>query len=447
MKQLDSHFIFKGYDANLPLGYIRFYYQLIRGITTHHFTEELRFQPPSNSQVSRLNDGLMKNILISLHLVLGISYWKLTCAKHISINSYELTEAQAQFWNTVYTKGLGEFFYKNAIDFRGLVQFPHTGSKSIFPPAQHKSDRSLVLLGAGKDSIVTSELMKKHDKEYSLLTMNATEVHKEIANHIGKPLYDIKRILDKQLFELNVLPGIHNGHVPISTIYAFVGIFAAALYDFRYIISSNEESANYGNVTYLGEKINHQWSKSFEFESMLSHYVKTYITPDITYFSLLRPLTEAHIVKLFSAYKRYFGVFTSCNKNFTILSDRSIGWWCGECPKCAFVFLLLAAFLPKKEVVAILKKNLFSSKNLMATYKELLGVEGIKPFDCVGTPKESLFAFQSILKQGEYADDFIIKNLTSTIHALQKKSPSGAVFELSKHHLIPDKFSHILRSI
>ena len=95
------------------------------------------------------------------------------------------------------------------------------------------------------------------------------------------------RTMDAKLFDMNT-QGYYNGHVPISGIIAFVLTTAAYLYDYKYIIMSNEKSANEGNTVMDGIEINHQRSKSYQFESDFSQYIKKYISPDIEYFSLLR---------------------------------------------------------------------------------------------------------------------------------------------------------------
>lgn len=382
-----SRFTFSHYENDVSHGLVRFHYELMHKGESHAFVETITFDPPKASRP-------LEGILESLHLMLGVSYWKLFCPKTITV-PYELSAEQAYFWNTVYTKGLGELFYKNSIDFRGLVQFPSRKSHKL-PQAFSLSKKSLVLLGAGKDSIVTAELLKSRNRKFSLFTVNPSPIHEEVGRRIGKTLLTIKRTIDPKLFELNKLPSSFNGHVPFTAITTFLGLFAALLYDFDSVVVSSEASANYGNVTYLGEEINHQWSKSLEFEEMLKNYVKTFITPSITYDSIIRPMSEIQVVEIFAKYKKYFDVFTSCNSNFKITGNLRRGQWCGRCPKCAFVFLLLAAFLPKETVVGIFKKDLLSDAKLVSTYRQLLGLEGFKPFECVGTPEEAREALRKV---------------------------------------------------
>src|ERR1035437_9212884 len=112
-------FIFNGYDFNLQNGRADFRYEIV-GEERILFTETIIF-PKVDVQIP---DLLLRSMLESLSLVLGISYWKLYCPKTIIIKTFSLSREQADFWSAVYTKGLGEFFYKNKIDYRNLVNFP-----------------------------------------------------------------------------------------------------------------------------------------------------------------------------------------------------------------------------------------------------------------------------------------------------------------------------------
>ena len=319
-----------------------------------------------------------------------------------------LSKKQAHFWETIYTRGLGEFYFKNKIDFHNLVHFPYSDSISLTPDLSKHQDRSLVGIGGRKDSIVTVELLKRANKQITGFILNPHPIQENISKLLEIDSISMSRVLDPQLFELNKRQDAYNGHVPISTIYAFTAILGAVLYDYRYIIVSNEKSANYGNVEYLGETVNHQWSKSEEFEKLMQDYVKSFISQDIVYFSLLRPFYEVKIVELFSHYEKYFSTFSSCNTNFK-LNSVSTKLWCGQCAKCAFAFSLLAAFLPKDNVVKIFGKNLYEDGSLLELYRELLGIKDIKPFDCVGTPDEVKLSFIKAYKKGEYHNEPIMK--------------------------------------
>ncbi len=415
-------FIFKGYDSNLEKGEVLFHFGF-RGEKNIDFTEKVSFPPVAN----QIPQALLKSLLDNLMLILGISYWKLYCPKEIVIENNFLNKEQAEFWNTVYTKGLGEFFYKNKIDFRELINFPYVEglkAKSIDSP---RSNRSLLGIGGGKDSIVVAEILKEANREFDMFTLSFP-LQVEVARVIGGKVINIKREIDSKLLELNKQKGTYNGHIPVSVIYAFLGLMSAIFYAYNSVIVGNEKSANYGNVEYLGEIINHQWSKSEEFEKLFNEYVRRFITPDIAYSSPLRNMTELQVVKKFVNYPKYFRAFSSCNKNFKIGkshlggvvkrhlrgdrmgSSEVLGKWCGECPKCLFVFICLAAFLPKKEVLDIFGKNLLEDESLIPLFEELIGVRNFKPFECVGTPQEVREALVLINKRGEFKDSILTKH-------------------------------------
>jgi len=410
----DARFLFKGHEDDLGKGEILFHFAIESEKKTIDFTEKIYF-PPVTTQIP---PALLKSILNNLMLILGISYWKTYCPKEIVIESNFLTKEMANFWNIVYIKGLGEFFYKNKIDFRGLVKFPYVVNVQEKAITFARKGRALLGLGGGKDSIVTAELLKSQNKDFDLFTVGTSIIQEGVAKIIGKKPILIKRELDPKLFELNKKTGVYNGHIPVSVIYAMLGIMAGAFYDYKSFVVGNEKSANYGNVEYLGEIINHQWSKSEEFEALFNNYVRKFITSDITYSSPLRGMSELEVVREFVRYPKYFKVFSSCNANFkispsTLLRTNPKRIWCGKCAKCLFVFICLSAFLSKEKVLNIFGKNLFEDGNLLPLFEELIGVRNFKPFECVGTPEEVKTALEKISEKGEFNNSFLMRHFKS----------------------------------
>lgn len=440
-------FIFQGWEVLEKEGKILFHYTLKKREKEFHFTDTLILPGSFDTSIipTTLSNALLQNML----LMLGISYWKLYCPKDIQIASFTLTRDQATFWNTVYTKGLGEFFYENKIDFRDLVQFPYDENKTSEPLIHFpRENRSLLPLGGGKDSVVAGELLKKLNKDFSIVTfytgLNNNVAQEAVAKQMGKEVLQVKRMLDPQLFALNKEKDTYNGHIPAVAIHSFVSVFLAALQDFRYVILANEESASYGSVEYLSEIVNHQWSKSVEFEQLFRDYLATYVTQDIEYFSILRPFSEIKIAKLFSVYPEYFPLFVSCNRGY-IMAKKGKTSWCGECPKCAFVFLLLSAFISKDKLLAIFGKNLFDDKNLIPLYKELLGITNFKPFECVGTPEETRLALHLAWEKGEWSDTALMKVFVKDVLPhMQNHEEQKAQLFTTKAHMIPEEFSEVL---
>src|SRR5258706_2488311 len=259
MNNQSATFIFQGHQVDLEKGEAAFNYRIKLQDKQLDFTEKISFPKASQHGIPK---ELLTSILDNLLLVLGISYWKLYCPKNIIIDPFSLTKEQAEFWNIVYTKGLGEFFYENKIDYHGLVIFPFKDNTQVSPTSIQRQDRTLLLVGGGKDSIVSGEMLKKARNQFSAFVINEHPIQNATITLLGAEKISFKRVLDPLLFVLNKQKDTYNGHIPVSAQYAFLSLFAAVLYDFKYIAASNEKSANYGNVTYLGEEINHQWSKS-----------------------------------------------------------------------------------------------------------------------------------------------------------------------------------------
>jgi UDP-N-acetylmuramoylalanine--D-glutamate ligase len=356
---------------------------------------------------------LLKNLLSSAHLALGVSYYKLYCPKKV-IYPYQLTAEQAQFFTTVYKKGLGELYYRNKLNPANSPVFELSKTAKTRSTGFLRKSRALVGIGGGKDSIVVAELMKRAEQKFSALVMETgkpSPIIGDVIKIIGVDKLILNRQLDEKLFES--YPDTYNGHIPFNAVLAFVGLIGAVLYDYNEVIVGNEFSSSFGNIVYKGMEVNHQWSKSLEFEMLFQKYCRSFITPDVKYYSLLRPYYEIKIAELFTQYKKYHHLFSSCNRNFKVNRERQKNLWCGECPKCAFVFALLSAFLPKPELVKIFGKNLYADKNLLATYKDLIGAGKMKPFECVGSFEETLSAMY--LAKDKFKDDYIIKTLNKKI--------------------------------
>ena len=256
-------------------------------------------------------------------------------------------------------------------------------------------------MGGGKDAIVTYEILRQAGQNIRPFVLNPRKEQLAILKLAGEgnPII-VQRTIDPKLLELN-RKGYLNGHTPFSSYLAFLCTLCAAVFDYKYIALSNERSSNEGNVEYLGHAINHQYSKSFEFEKKFRVYSKKYLARGIEYFSFLRPLYELQIAKLFARHPEYFGAFLSCNEAHKTASGskKPTGKWCCKCSKCLFVFASLYPFVETKQLLNIFGSNLFEDQALIPIMEELVGDRRFKPFECVGTTKESLAAFYLSLRK------------------------------------------------
>lgn len=344
-----------------------------------------------------VENDFVKNLVFHIGMVELVSYWKCACPPNVIVKCGYLNEEQINWFKKLYYNGQGEYRYINQIEISQeemmniVVEAPFCKIEDL---SQEVRKGTLIPIGGGKDSTVTLELLKKDKKDNYCLMIGGKEPSiqsAKVAGYEDNQIIEVTRTIDAELLRLNE-EGFLNGHTPFSSLLAFLSYFIAFLTDKKYIALSNESSANETNVE--GEKINHQYSKSYEFEQDFENYSNSYLKAGVHYFSLLRPLNELQIAKLFSRNKQYHSIFRSCN-----VGSKKIPWqWCGECPKCLFVFMILSPFLYKDELVAIFGKDLYEKENLLETFKELCGYGKTKPFECVGTYEEVNYAITVTIK-------------------------------------------------
>lgn len=348
--------------------------------------------------IKKIGERALNNLIFNLGLIEMPSYWKATCSPEIVIKAGRLNREQIKWWKNLIIKGMGQFFYENKIDWRSksflTLKVKNNDENKVFNGNLKK--RYLLPFGGGRDSIVSLEKLQKK-KETALFMVNPSEQILKTARVSGiKKQIIVKRVIDKKLLQLNK-KGFLNGHTPFTAVLSFLSVFTAVLFDYKNIVFSNEKSADEGNLKYLNRTVNHQWAKSSEFERMFKEYCKKYLAKDINYFSYLRAYGELEISKMFVKYQKYFPVFSSCNSSMKIITKKRK--WCGNCPKCLFVYLSLYPFLEKKQLLKIFGKDVFENKKMLPTMKSLIEQERAKPFECVGTKKESQKAFKlSLLK-------------------------------------------------
>lgn len=355
----------------------------------------IKFNPkwiiPINENVYfKKNKKFLDKIVFNLGLVEVISYWKATCSPVLNIKCSSIDENQKKWWKKLYFNGLGEFFYTNNIcvdedNFINIKCIKQDLEEKITLEDEYYG--CLIPIGGGKDSIVTLETLSQSEQKndnlcYIVNPRGATIETVKMAGYSNNTIC-VSRTLDKNLIDLN-LKGFLNGHTPFSAILAFSSYLTAYLCNKKYIVLSNESSANESNVE--GTNINHQYSKSIEFENDFREYVNNYLSNEIQYFSFLRPLNEFRIIKIFCKYPKYFKIFKSCN----VGSKEDI--WCKNCPKCLYVYIMLSAFLSLDKMNDIFETNLFENSTLKNILDGLVSDKFDKPFECVGTKKEINYA-------------------------------------------------------
>ncbi len=357
-----------------------------------------------------------------LHLIAGVSYYKAAVPQDIRIESQPIDAETAGFLETVYENGLGEFAYRNGLNLRGKIKFPIGPLTPALPPAGAGEraqalglrEHALVAIGGGKDSLVSIEALRSADVEQTVTWIGGSQLIAACAARTGLPTFNISRALAPELFELN-RQGAYNGHIPVTAINSAIMLLAALLSDANQVVFSNERSASYGSLIPGTGEVNHQWSKGWQFEQLLGEYVEKRIAGDLHYYSLLRPFSELAVARQFARNSHYDAYFSSCNRNFHILGERPANRWCGMCPKCHFVFLALAPFMPKTRLVGIFGRNLLDDEAQTAGYDALLEFEDHKPFECVGEGKESRAALATLGERAEWKEDALVARFNKLI--------------------------------
>ncbi|WP_065868144.1 UDP-N-acetyl-alpha-D-muramoyl-L-alanyl-L-glutamate epimerase [Stenotrophomonas nitritireducens] len=358
-----------------------------------------------------------------LHLIAGVSYYKAAVPAQVSIDSYAIDAATAALVETVYFNGLGEFAYRNGLNLRDRFKLPVTESLSprergwgegASAPNLNLTHHALVAIGGGKDSLVSIEALRNAGVAETVTWIGGSQLIRACAERTGLPTLNIGRTLAPELFELN-RQGAWNGHIPVTAVNSAIMVLAAVVQGMDQVVFSNERSASYGSQIAGTGEVNHQWSKGWAFEKAFGEYVQQYIAADLNYYSLLRPLSELAVARQFAKTDFYDAHFSSCNRNFHILGERPVNRWCGVCPKCHFVFLALAPFMPKMRLVRIFGRNLLDDSEQAGGYDALLEFQDHKPFECVGEGKESRAAVATLASRPEWKEDVLVKRFATLI--------------------------------
>lgn len=395
---------------------------------------------PKNNIKIDINDSFFRNLVFHIGMIELVSYFKCTCSPHVIIKAGYINEEQINWFKKLYYYGLGEFMYLNEIDISldDLMKIECVCEKEEVNIPSYNGVGNLIPIGGGKDSVVSLELLKNESDINHCFIINPKEVTlncSSVGGYENDKVVGVKRTIDKRLIELNNR-GFLNGHTPFSAAVAFISYLTAYMYGKRYIVLSNEASAN--EATVIGTKINHQYSKTYEFENDFNTYTKKYFGIDIKYFSLLRPLSEFQIGMLFSKFEKYHPIFKSCN-----VGSKGSEWkWCCNCPKCLFVYIILSPFLYKDKLINIFGEDLFENKELLSTFLELLGYSETKPFECVGTYGEVRYAVSLVIKNIEGELPYLLKYYSDNYTMYDG---IDYIKEYNTEHNLDPKFEELLK--
>lgn len=347
-------------------------------------------------------------------LLSGVSYYKAGAPPVIDLGSTAVREPERQFLADFYAEGLGEFALRNELELNPqIVGGADAGAPVRFSPS---AKRPLVPFGGGLDSIVTVEMVRALKADPSLFVVNSGRQSfaaiDDAAAVSGLPMVTAQRELDPDI--LRPAPGERfNGHVPITGIISSIAVLAAVLGGHDAVIMSNEWSASVGNTEVNGRQVNHQYSKSLEFENSFREVLRAAFDAPPEYFSLLRSWSTLSIAERFAALTAYHPVFRSCNRAFHVDPGARMPKWCGICDKCCFVDLMLASVMSSNDLSLIFgDREPLQNPDLVGQFATLLGLSDRgKPFECVGDVHECRAALLLAVDRPDRRDAPVVQRL------------------------------------
>lgn len=353
----------------------------------------------------RLNSALFLAFILA-----GISYYKTAPCRDIVIEQGSIDEKQARFFTTVYQEGLGQFAYENGLSREDFAVFRANATDNSTRDYSKETGTkpAISMQSGGKDSILTACLLAEKGRDFSPLFISTSDSYPSVLDELSdSAVLRIDRHLDVDALRRAQQKGGRNGHVPVTYILESYAIVQAILLNVSTIYTSIAHEGEEPH-SYIGDlPVNHQWSKTWAAEVMMSEYVQRYILSNFIIGSPLRSMSELRVAELFVqlAWEKYGNKFSSCNvANYGVGHAVSELRWCGNCPKCVNTYVLFAPFIDAKKLTHVFgDKDLFEQESLQETFRGLFGVGGVKkPFECVGEIEELRYAYALAQKKGGY---------------------------------------------
>jgi hypothetical protein len=431
-------FRYRGYAVDAERGMLSLRYEL----DGREFTERVTLPPGARWHTEEARAAARLVFLLS-----GVSYYKTAAPPVIDFGETALTGTEEAFLRKFYLQGLAEFAYRNSLDLTPLsLQTQRAPDRPSTPPAPSSPKRALVPFGGGIDSIVTVEQVRQQaDVALFVVSRPADrfDAIEQPAAVTGLPVVRAEREIDPQLLRSAEL-GFLNGHVPVTGILSAIAVLAAVLEDRDAVVMSNEWSASIPTLEFDGRPVNHQFSKSEEFEAAFRAVLATSAARLPDYFSWLRDRTELWVGREFASLRPYHASFRSCNKAFYTERARRFAHWCGQCDKCVFIDLILAPFLPAgalRQIFAVAGEPL-DDPALKPKFRSLLGA-GAKPFECVGEVTECRAAVLMAARRDDRAGSGLLQELAAEVAGWPDAPSEAEIAGMLRpvgRNFIPDRY-------
>jgi UDP-N-acetyl-alpha-D-muramoyl-L-alanyl-L-glutamate epimerase len=318
--------------------------------------------------------------------------------------AHMLTPELASLWRTVFRNVWAQWRWEHDLpDY--VPEFANAPSARATAVEVPRGDVELLAFcGGGKDSLVALKLLERAQLPFATLGYahsiygTAAPQHAlldRLANATARVRAERQTIIDDFLDAPVVrtrpdlgVKSLLAAETPASV---FAALPLALARGYCGLVVAHEASANAANLEWRGESVNHQWGKSWAAEQLLDRYVREQLLANVRYFSVLAPIHDEVIFELLSRDADLAPLTHSCNIKKP---------WCGDCAKCAYVWLQFAAHLPATVVDATFGDNFGERANNAQHFRELLGFAEHSPFECVGSVPEAQLALALARERG-----------------------------------------------
>lgn len=405
-------------------------------------------------EMARLSTETSRRLVRALAIIEAFSYWKAFCSPTIEVVPLAPDTDELVWWRSFWPDAMAEFFYRNGINFTDagfldIIAAPGhreaSGSMPLEAPREAevaaRQAVPLVMFSGGKDSLALALTLNNGGyDQIDCFLYNPTSEQYRLAESVaaGGRILRVERRILPELLELNA-KNHPNGHTPYSAYLGVAAMLIGYLRGNEHVVAGNSRSDDEPNVeSYFGRSVNHQWTKTYDFEKELRNYRDRWVPHAPTYSSPFRPLFELQVLSLLSNNIDTYLRTASCNRT------KGVGW-CGECAKCAWVFLATAALFGLPTAVQKFGADLFAQSDLSEVYRGMAGLAGTKPFECTGTEEEVRVAVRAVSQRYSLEDS---PALAASLRApsVQAARPlEGLLADWGRDDLVPTAFIEKVR--
>ena len=388
------------------------------------FVERLSIGVPATMRVRTIESREVRHALALTHLTAGLSYFKAAMPPAVRVRSALAAATVEGLMTALVDDGLAELrtvaeLGDRARHVRVDVE-PDRAVDDVDRRASHGGSTGLAVVpvGGGKDSLVALDIVARSGRRPIVLGIDTSgDPLGTLELERFHPVVRVRRTIDPTLLALNAR-GALNGHIPITAIVMSIAVTVAALVGADEVVMANERDASLPTRVVGGQPVNHQYSKSWDFERRFDAAVRAEVA-GIDVFSLLRPVPEALIFGRMATMTDLLPRISSCNRVRTRGGGSDAGRrWCNACPKCAYSFLGLAAHLPPDVVVPIFGRNLLDAAELVDEYLGLLQLDGaVRPFECIGEPDDARWLARRCCEQPAWSDTVVCRAVADRVTA------------------------------